>query len=300
MKSSHAGLAVLSGLAATVTADALPPDDIPIMCATICGPVVELTSICNVQWKELRRREFDWPPVIEERTQDAEARVDDRLEKMRQDDQVERRSFSVIVAAPTSFPYELPADTTLDLRPTSTPTPIIPTFYTTSSTNPVSPSLPPTTTTASSSAFHSTARVRASTSSPTTVAATTSSAHWSGNVAYQKGQGLSSEDTEQACVCLNGSFDVPKVAALCASCIALAGYPENNVNVIMSDCNFTSLTWSPSKDSVVDNVRVKATKPSTTGSSHVAVVSNSDAASFRSSGLLMGIFGLVLGVGLMP
>ncbi len=66
----------------------------------------------------------------------------------------------------------------------------------------------------------------------------------------------------------------------------------------MSDCNFTSLTWSPDKDSAVDNVRIKATKPSASAGSQVALVSSSNALKAVDLNLVMGVVaGLILGMG---
>ncbi|OAA69684.1 hypothetical protein ISF_02954 [Cordyceps fumosorosea ARSEF 2679] len=49
MKASDTGLLLLSNgvLIAGVLAEALPADSIPIQCATICGPMVELSLICS-------------------------------------------------------------------------------------------------------------------------------------------------------------------------------------------------------------------------------------------------------------
>lgn len=38
------------------------------------------------------------------------------------------------------------------------------------------------------------------------------------------------QDSEQQCVCQNQSFDVPQVAALCSSCIAMANNEQNGTS----------------------------------------------------------------------
>lgn len=67
------------------------------------------------------------------------------------------------------------------------------------------------------------------------------------------------------------------------------------MDVIMSECNFTSLTYSPDSDSVVNNVRVKATRPSTLSGSNAAVAAGAATARSTSLGLAISLVGFVLG-----
>lgn len=70
------------------------------------------------------------------------------------------------------------------------------------------------------------------------------------------------------------------------------------MDVIMSECNFTSQTWSPSKDKVVDNVRVRAERPSTLGGSNAAMTMSAatmTTARSASLSLALGLVGVVLG-----
>ncbi|KPM38286.1 hypothetical protein AK830_g8266 [Neonectria ditissima] len=282
MKTAQASLALVSGLMAVVAADALPPDDIPLQCITICGPIVELTTDCNVHYRRLKKRNPDalarreWVPklAVEPPEADAEALLQAARQVGGEPDEAvesfEKRSFSVIVAAPTSFPFALTASTVLDLRPTSTLTRITPVVGELSSTstlpkqtstsNRLSTSSTTTTTTISftTSILNSAASKSMSDDSESPI---TSSWGW---VQEPEGKLYSQGSAEEDCVCLNESFDVAKVAALCASCIAVAGYPENNINVIMEGCNFTALTYTPSKDSAANNIRVEAVWPSST------------------------------------
>ncbi|KAM7197472.1 hypothetical protein V8F20_006617 [Naviculisporaceae sp. PSN 640] len=72
---------------------------------------------------------------------------------------------------------------------------------------------------------------------------------------------------ERDCICRNTSFDVPKVAALCAACLT-QNVPANgdrdgveDMNDIMSECSFLSTTYVPEATSAVAGVTVSATKP---------------------------------------
>ncbi|PHH50060.1 hypothetical protein CFIMG_005894RA [Ceratocystis fimbriata CBS 114723] len=85
---------------------------------------------------------------------------------------------------------------------------------------------------------------------------------------------------EQDCVCSNDSFDVARVAALCSSCIAQAGFPMGPAAYIVWTCNFTEEVWTSNQDAMADNIVVKAKTPRVTGvngsprssASHVTVV----------------------------
>lgn len=248
MKTTQAGLAILTGLAAIVTADSLPPEDIPLQCATICGPIVELTSICDVHRKRLRKRKVDkpvprdWAPKLA--VEPLKAAGQQQQSQNKQKKQAgEKRSFSVIVAAPTSFPPELlaSATTTSEAAPSSssstrtiratsrsTQPPTEVSTTSSSSTNPRSTS----SSTATSRQSVTTSAPRADASLPSTsfstAASRTTSTDGYDDVWSQKGQGNSMDSAEEQCVCLNDSFDVEKVAGLCASCIQMAGYTESS------------------------------------------------------------------------
>ncbi|KAM5354291.1 hypothetical protein ACJ41O_000941 [Fusarium nematophilum] len=248
MKLSLAGQAVLTGLAAIVTADMLPPDDIPLMCVTICGPIVELTSKCDVHGQRLAKRNLEgaWVPKLAVEPPETEPL---RVEARDQND-LEKRSFSIIRAAPTSFPPDLVA-APVDPETSTGSTSGMSIADQTSTWATSAPSKTVTTTTA-------TPRSRGST--PSEVDTTTLGTGWNHNT-QQNGRLYADEDPEVECVCKNDSFDVAKVAALCHDCIVLDGHKQNNMDIIMEGCNFTTLTYTPEQDSVVDNVRVEATRP---------------------------------------
>ncbi|TQN67203.1 hypothetical protein CSHISOI_08237 [Colletotrichum shisoi] len=69
------------------------------------------------------------------------------------------------------------------------------------------------------------------------------------------------ENAEKQCICTNKSFDVQLLAGLCQSCIRKSGNRANNLDIIMGQCNFAEADYAPSKDRLVDNIRVVAQKP---------------------------------------
>ncbi|KAK7424802.1 hypothetical protein QQZ08_008431 [Neonectria magnoliae] len=304
MKTAQASLALISGLMAAVAADALPPEDIPLQCITICGPIVELTTDCNVHYRRLRKRNPDdlarreWVPKLAVEPPEADAPLQARDGSGEAVESFEKRSFSVIVAAPTSFPFALTATTVLDLRPTSTLTRINPVVEQSSPTS----TLPKRTTT-SNPASTTTTTISFTTSivnsavpksiSDDSQSPTTSSWGWDKDLQEPQGKMYSQGSAEEDCVCLNESFDVAKVAALCASCIAVAGYPDNNINVIMEGCNFSALTYTPSLDGVANNIRVEAERPTSTTTSGAAGVRPA------SVGVAFAVVGFVLATAVM-
>ncbi|KFA67352.1 hypothetical protein S40285_07022 [Stachybotrys chlorohalonatus IBT 40285] len=263
MRTAAASLAVLTGLAAIVTADSLPFGSIPAQCATICGPIVELTSICNVHQPTLKRRRIEQQPPRR-----AEVDADSRRWAGEDDGDVEKRSFSVIRAAPTSFPANIIDELlrTLDLRPTSTITRIRPSVITSTTSVVVTSEAPPTPPSGSlppSSQPPVTTTVTLGEPASSAPAEATSAGLKKG-ADHNSDQQAVDDMAEEQCVCLNESFDVPRVAGLCASCIMQAGDVDNNVDIIVSACGFPDPEeYSPRKDAVVNNVRVVATKPAT-------------------------------------
>ncbi|KID73980.1 Protein CAP22 [Metarhizium brunneum] len=66
---------------------------------------------------------------------------------------------------------------------------------------------------------------------------------------------------EAECICKNKSFNVPTVMALCASCIAQNGRKTEDINEIMSQCSFSSVSYAPLSTGIVSGIQVQATKP---------------------------------------
>ncbi|KAM4063954.1 hypothetical protein HRG_007041 [Hirsutella rhossiliensis] len=235
MRTIHAGLAILSsGLAAVAFAEALPPEDIPVQCARMCGPMVELTSQCTPR-RATRRSNLDEDSVADGK--DVEPGVPERQDRRRgavegeyvdAGGDLEKRKFLVIVAVPKK------------------PGPGQPTTITT--TTPQSPA----------------------------------------DEGGQRGVAANSMPVgaEEKCVCLNKSFNVSEVAALCASCIMRSGDDMNNLNVIMSTCNFTSLQYVDGNENIVENIRVSATRPTVVGSQNGVVSRAPQTASLGASSAL--------------
>ncbi|KAI5457024.1 hypothetical protein BGZ63DRAFT_428456 [Mariannaea sp. PMI_226] len=247
MKQAFISLALGLGLAGLAAGDALPPNDIPLQCVAICGPVVELTADCSGSSGSTKKREV--------------------LGRRGQFKGVVERKFSIIVAAPTTFPFQEAVTTDDELQPTTSSSSIanIPVDLPSSSSSSSSSSNPPSFPTAPIiPSTHTTFANPAMTVNPWSDESERSVARWtSSQISHTSAQPppgrVSMQDkTEQNCVCLNKSFDVAKVTALCASCVAQAGFPKNNIEIIMDVCNFTALTYSRDKDSITRNVRVKA------------------------------------------
>ncbi|KAH7171334.1 hypothetical protein EDB81DRAFT_196114 [Dactylonectria macrodidyma] len=299
MKSVPIGLALALGLAAVVTADTLPLEDIPLQCVQICGPIVELTTDCNVHARRLKKRLPDdhlvgrgeWVPKLAvEPLEEAVAARDDK----------EKRSFSIIVAAPTSFPVQVASSSALDLRPSSTITRITPTFdeslesstqllLSTSTTSTTSTTSLTSTTTSFATSTITAPPTSMSLSDQADSKTTTSTWDWDGNIQEPNGQLYSADNAEEDCVCLNESFDVGKLTALCASCIVSAGFPDNNINIIKDVCNFTDLTYTPSLDSVANNIQVKAVLPSSVGSTGAITYSSPVRIASALAGLVLAL-----------
>ncbi|PHH59820.1 hypothetical protein CDD81_2456 [Ophiocordyceps australis] len=305
MRTPPPSLAVVSGLLAAGLAatTGLRPEDIPLQCVSMCGPMVELAAKCR-------------PPSLPRRALVVDNGGGDAV--------LLERGLRIIIAAPRKTGAEQTTTTTivqpsrtstaypkLATRPFTSQTRLIPTpsaapasslpattSLLASSTSllvsttsllaspptllpsasiplapdpaapttrrlrpqPISPPLDPSSPLDSTS---QTRQTRDSTSLVTTTTAVVPTSLRTPSAAPPKAPADGKADTtqldaEEQCVCLNKSFDVPKVAALCASCIAQSGDDENNVNVIMSRCMFSPLEYSPGNESAVNNVHVVA------------------------------------------
>ncbi|KAF6788428.1 hypothetical protein CSOJ01_15038 [Colletotrichum sojae] len=74
-------------------------------------------------------------------------------------------------------------------------------------------------------------------------------------------QGEDKENAEKSCICGNKSFDVQLLAGMCQSCIRQSGNRANDMDFIMSQCNFSESRYTRDKDDLVYNIRVVAQKP---------------------------------------
>ncbi|KAJ6443203.1 guanyl-nucleotide exchange factor (Sec7) [Purpureocillium lavendulum] len=350
MKTPHARLAVLSGLAAVASASALPPGSVPLRCATICGPVVELSALCSTPPRRLAKRQsVEAPPMAKRDWSDSSGSSNEDGEHSAP----EKRAFIITFVAPppTSLPFE-PTATTRDARPPSMwaqqavpsrishvhPVIVAPTTTTETTTaatylhheqyvsvppaatrstmapftttglalgangppqdttmhpavvvpsviGGVPPSAPWIATSTSSFAAPPTTTttmepipIPTPTSSTTTMTATTTTSadaattgvgddmdmRQDGDNGDGDGDGDDDGDgltPEEACVCKNTSFDVPLVSGLCADCIMQGGDMHSNMNLIMTTCGFPTVGYTPARDSVAQNVDVKASRP---------------------------------------
>lgn len=220
---------LLSGLAALATAQdpmvKVEPDDIPFGCATICGPIVELTDICHVgSHPGFRRR-------LKRR----------KIEKR----QSVTNAFGLVVPAPERTPTGGRVVTvTTVVTLTATPSQAVApgsaiTTPAAGSNNPSSQVMTTTMTmvlleddtdggdlelpaddTGVRLAFPTT------TSTPLAVGNAADGIDM-GDVYEYAEQETEVEDAERDCVCNNKSFDVALVSGLCTSCIQQAGWaPE--------------------------------------------------------------------------
>ncbi|KAF4971226.1 hypothetical protein FSARC_1948 [Fusarium sarcochroum] len=253
MRLSWAGQAAISGLVGITMANVLPLDDIPLMCVTICGPIVELTSKCDIHGNHLAKRQPQAPWVPKLAVEPPET---DPLRFDRRDDELHKRSFSIIRAAPTSFPQQIATTESESLSSTSS---VDSDRVTDRST---------TRTTTASSLIRSTTQARPTRSTSGDRSMAASGTSW--GTSQQTGSSPAEGDPEQECVCLNKSFDVAKVAALCQDCIVVDGHKQNNMDIVMNACGFKQLSYSSDKDSVVDNVKVEATRPTAVGATQVS------------------------------
>ncbi|OAA33476.1 hypothetical protein AAL_00941 [Moelleriella libera RCEF 2490] len=292
MKTSSTSLGVISGLIVLAAADALPPEDVPIPCATICGPIVELSSKC-VPAKGNRKRDI----IIEGLRTDDEADASQNEDGV--DGEMDKRFFTV-VPAPTSFPAQLSSvllnpyggsggddEESSSFRLNGSPARITPVIVQTPrNTTLILPSARPPPSLASPSlrppppaqvpAVMSSATLVLPPSRPFGAAPTLNPsrsppsdpakgpmsmsmvAEPNMSDGADAGQAL---DTEARCVCLNRSFDVALVAALCTSCITKNGDSQTGMRNVMSVCDFAPRNYSPSDDAVVNNIRVSANRP---------------------------------------
>lgn len=244
--------AVFFALFASVAADALPPDAVPVMCAAICGPIVELSSMCSPK-RSLGGLGGSRLDREEHHRQHMKRHGGGYVEEKEN----AKREFIIIVPAPTTFPPGLlDSPSPLPLSPTSAlPLPPVSPFQSPSSSyipppasiqpvraSPTSPTtsnyLPPTTsrevpppTPPTVSSAHPL------TSSVVIMSGTTSSHHKStlptiigsdGTDGGETGGWGVTEDAEEKCVCLNDSFNVAEIAGLCASCISMNADTQNS------------------------------------------------------------------------
>jgi hypothetical protein len=238
-----AGVVILSSLVSLTTADALLAKDVPVGCATICGPVVDLSSKCTPLQSGNSEADSEaneggnvW---VGRRRADAPG-VEDEPWEIYDDEELDRRFFT-IQPAPTSFAPEFaslldPNSVHVTTQQPPRPTRITPVIVA-SSSQPLS--LPPTKAapavaaplgSSTSSSEQEEISQAVPTPSPTSTTAIQGSKTAQSSMSLAKSP-VSSTNGEVQCVCLNKSFNVPRVAALCTSCILQAG--DANTSMII-------------------------------------------------------------------
>ncbi|EFY89647.1 hypothetical protein MAC_04300 [Metarhizium acridum CQMa 102] len=315
-----ASLVSIAGLVSLTTADALLPEDVTVPCSKICGPIVDLSSKCTPA-KSKEDGQVDgftngtgagaaWAA---QRRAVAQEQNERRLQLDERDANLER-GFYTIVPAPTSFDKKYssilnPDSDPLTQPPEGTPTRIFPVIVKPSMPSPPPP--PEAAAPAMSSSLPtpppppppieqapSTPREQASTTSsqdqrPPTPLSSTPTNRRPEKVASTMspvGSAGMAMDAEEQCFCLNKSFDVRLVAALCTSCIVQGGNKETStllgfytaflhaldammmcslqanvksvgMKAVMSVCNFAEQAYTPADDNIVESIRVSATRP---------------------------------------
>ncbi|EHK26970.1 uncharacterized protein TRIVIDRAFT_217577 [Trichoderma virens Gv29-8] len=287
MKACHPIFFALFALAA---GEALSPNAVPVMCAAICGPIVELSSMCSPK-RSLGGLENDRSDLREHLRQ-AKRQNGKQLDER---DEIEKR-FSIIVPAPTSFPSDLLVDQypPTSILPSQSSAPVPPQYYSPpvqpppapAPTLPTTPNYLPSSTILPASQSPSTsttwriqpsftsAAIKTGKSLPTTSKQQTSLRPTiigsTGDDGDMTGGWGETENAEEKCVCLNTSFNVAEIAGLCASCISMIADTQNDMEVIMSVCDFPPQQYSPDKDSLASNIWVKAARPTATSKSNGA------------------------------
>ncbi|KAH7241814.1 hypothetical protein BKA59DRAFT_513328 [Fusarium tricinctum] len=281
MKLSWARQAAVSGLVAVAVADMLPLDDIPLMCVTICGPIVELTAKCDVHQHRLAKRyaEPEWVPKLAVEPPEA--------------DDLHKRSFSIIKAAPTSFPPPYgPEEESTSLSTSLSTT--IPSTTIAEKTTVVEHHVTSLLDATTSSLIRSTTIIQPTKSRSADESSTMSGTSW--GVSMQTETAVPQNDPEKECVCKNKSFDVAKIAALCQDCIVVDGHKQNNMDIIMEACGFAKRTYTPEQDSVADNVKVEATQPAAMGAKDAPA--NAGVGVESAGRIWVALFSVLLGIGM--
>lgn len=266
------------------------------MCVAICGPIVELSSMCSPK-RSLGSFESDLY---------GEAHYPKRAERL--DGRHIEKHFTVIVAEPTSLPSGLLGllHSLFPPEPSASPLPPAPWPQSSLSSSPILPSETPASTpplpnnhltmrpSAASTNFilTDTAAPRpaptpsiTSNARPTMSSAsikkgmktpdlatisTTASQHQSmmptvlgldGDTGGETSGWGMAENAQEQCVCSNESFNVAEITGLCASCVNMIADSQNDVEVIMSVCGFPPQQYSPDKDSLASSIHVQATRP---------------------------------------
>jgi hypothetical protein len=226
----RSSLVLATGLsAAVVAAIELSVDEVPVDCINMCGPMVELSGICNIGNPDLRRLK--------------RRRVETRIEKRALANDTNGEDETIITtvrttrrATTSTRPRAIPipgavqnpaaaigtfnpvqATTTLNLRPTTTPKRIIPIIV-----SPTSSAVLSIITQSDDAVDDDTTTATKSANGPQLTPGIGTD-DGGGKYTEEKKMQEVEEAAEAECICLNTSFDVKVVAPLCAACILQSG-----------------------------------------------------------------------------
>ncbi|KAM0271161.1 hypothetical protein ACHAQH_009162 [Verticillium albo-atrum] len=256
MKTESASLLLLAAFA---LAEELTPNDVPIACANICGPIVELSFKCDVdgtdELRKLKRRKLSSPQQQQQRPQpkvkrQAEPEPQAPTPSPTNDQQAADvifipGSIGKFKTIPTPLPpgtgipsmavtpaAPIPTPPVLDLRPTTTPSnfnpnlPIVATPAAPSAPTPVQPSLSTTSTTQDPLPVGDGGDVGGDAGDAGDADPSTSLNGDVGDMVDDAGNlwpgqkgRETANDLETACICSNTSFNVRRVAGLCGDCL---------------------------------------------------------------------------------
>lgn len=224
-------IALLSALALASAEILLAPQDVPMECATICGPMVELTNKCSLG-------SSDTDPEVEtvarvkrrkvERQSRGHAHFHDKRRRRKRT--VVTNALGQVVSVPSGLGKGQAFTVTTVVTVTAAPGPVEQPGATTPPADAASPTWSVMTTTMTMVAAEE-GEAGGDLSLPTDDAvAPTSTPLVVGNVADEDDAFAETEDAgdavvgaERECVCQNDSFDVELVSGLCSSCIWQSG-----------------------------------------------------------------------------
>lgn len=299
--------ALLSTLALASAEILLAPEDVPIECAAICGPVVELTRKCSLGMPIIEFEEETFARVKRRKVDGrgrghvpGHLRVHDKAQKRKR--AAVTNGFGQVVSVPSGLTGGQTFTVTTVVTVTAAPSPSSTTSgdlgVTTPPTkkDPESPTMSVMTTTmtmvvpdgnknpSNGELDLPTHDTPEPTSTPPVVESGARDDGRHENVETEEAEDVIGQ-AERECVCENKSFDVEKISGLCASCIWQSGYmlgsecpvahntpfPSSSgfrgmltaeaMRSVMNQCEFSDEEYTPSDDSVVNDIRVGAERP---------------------------------------
>ena len=233
--------ALLSALALASAEILLAPEDIPIECAPICGPVVELTDKCSLGVPAAVSSKSEDANIARMKRRRVESRNPSRgSSHTRLHDKKDRRkravvtnAFGQVVSVPSGLESGRTFTVTAVVTVTAAPSPP-------SAPNEQGVTAPPADAASSTWTVMTTVMTMVApgddlelptsddsatpTSTPIVVGNVAEGDDTTYSYAETEDVGDTVEDAERECVCQNDSFDVEAISGLCASCITQSGF----------------------------------------------------------------------------